>query len=284
LLVAFAPEVAAADPEPHRFAVVSFYNPRLMFLKYQPLVDYLSQRTGHPWQLEISRDYQEAVDKLCSGRVAAAYLGPFTYIRARATCGAEPVVLLQTGGEDTYRSVILVRNDAPLRRVADLKGKRFGFGSPLSMSSHVVPRGMLRDAGVEGDDVVCRYFGHHERAARAVLLGEVDACGVRDTVAAKFADRGLRMLATSPPIPNFPIVVGPRTPTAVRDQLVTALLDFPAAPPVGGGEWDEELAGGFAPVTDEAYDPVRELARRIFGASSIRLPEEALRCGGGEEP
>jgi phosphonate transport system substrate-binding protein len=272
----------AKSEAPHLFGVVSFYSPRMMYLKYQPLVDFLSEHTGRQWELHINTSYQETVDDLCSGQLTAAYLGPLTYVRAHAACGAETVLRLQTGGRDTYRSYILVRDDSPVRKLADLEGVRFGFGSVLSTSSHLVPRAMLAKAGVDiGDGTQCLYFEHHERAARAVLVGEADACGVRDIVGERFLGRGLRILARSQPIPNFPIVIAPHGSDEIRREIVRALVELPKQDPDIARSmrvWDEELAHGFVPSNDAEYDGVRTLAGEVFGRDSLTLPEERLRC------
>ncbi len=274
---------SGAEPEPLRFGVVSLYSPRVMFLKYQPLVDYLTEHTGRPWKLVISTAYQETVDALCADDLTLAYLGPLTYVRARAACGATPVVRLETGGSAAYTSVILVRQDSSYRRVAELAGTRFGFGSALSTSSHLVPLAMLREAGISASGVDCRYFDHHERAARAVLLGEVEACGVRDLIGDRFSMRGLRVLARSAPIPNFPLVVGPDASPELRRLIVKVLVEDPRLRPELGRRmerWDEEFRSGFAPAVDADYEPVRELARRLFGPEALRLTPDRLRCGG----
>ncbi len=285
LALALAAAWPAAGGEPLRLGVVSFYNPRLMYLKYQPLVDFLTERTGTPWVLAISTSYEEAVRDICSGRTAVAYLGPLTYLRAHERCEALPVVRLQTRGSATYTSLILVRQDSPLRSLAELAGTRFGFGAPLSTSSHLVPRSMLVEAGLRpGENIACRYFGHHERVAKAVLAGEVDAGGVRDLTGEKFLDRGLRVLAASAPIPNFPLVVGPKTTAEVRDAVLRVLVQLPAEDPhvralVAG--WDEELAGGFAASLASEFEALRGLAARVFGPQWALLPERQLECGGG---
>jgi phosphonate transport system substrate-binding protein len=270
------------EEEPLLFGVVSFYYPRLMFLKYGPLVEYLSEHTGRRWELRLGTTYEQTVGELCGGRLTAAYLGPLTYIRAHAACGTEPVARLHTGGRETYRSHILVRADSPIRELADLRGKRFAFGSALSTSSHLVPRAILVEAGLEpGENVQCSYLEHHEEAARAVELGEADACGVRDIVGDRFLQRGLRLLAESDPIPNFPVVVAPGTAAEVRRQLARVLVDLPREDPAAAqamAAWDRELAGGFARATDAEYDRIRDLAKEVLGVGALTLPEADLRC------
>lgn len=265
--------------------VVGFYNPRLMYLKYQPLVDYLAQTTGQRWELRIGPDYEQTVSALCRGELDVAYLGPFTYVRAHRACGAEPVVRLATRGLPEYRSVILVREGSEVRSLRDLEGHTFAFGSPLSTSSHLVPRLMLLEADLQpGVSLRCAYFGHHDQAARAVLLGEADACGVRDIVSERFVGRGLRVLARSEPIPNFPLVVAPSLPRAAREELIRVLVDEPRRDPKARkamSAWDTELAGGFASAEDSHYDPVRRLVLEVFGERGFTAPASELVCGGG---
>ena len=268
-----------------RLAVVGFYNPRLMYLKYQRLVDYLSQHTPWRFELDLSSSYRQTVARLCAGQVQIGYLGPFTYLRAHEECGVRPVVRLNSAGQATYRTQVLVREDSPIRTLADLRGKSFAFGAILSTSSHLMPRHMLVEAGLKpGVDVLCRYYQHHERAARAVLLGEVAACGIRDLVGDQFKGRGLRVIARSEPMPNFPLALTPRAPEGLERALVRALVDLPRRDPVIAKEiagWDAELSGGFAPITPAAYEPLRLLSVRVFGPNALTTPADALACSGG---
>jgi phosphonate transport system substrate-binding protein len=282
LLTGLLAGASPAPPPASSLGFVSVYNPRLMFLKYQPLVDELAAATEKPWNLVIVSSYERLVRDLCSGKLTCACLGPFAYVRAHAACGAVPVAKLATGGKPTYRGLILVRADSPLHHLKDLSGKRFAFGPPMATASYLEVRAMLEDAGLHpGVDVACRHYDHHEEAARAVLLGEADACGVRDIVGEKYARRGLRVLARSEEIPNFLLALGPASPPALREELLDALVLRPGREP-GVAEtirgWDEELAGGFLPASDAEYDPVRRLALRLFGPSALTRPEASLEC------
>lgn len=275
--------VSAESRSSRRLGVVGFYNPRLLYAKYQQLADYLTEATGEKWELEVTLDYEETLRAFCSGKLDLAYLGPFSYLRARESCGATPVVRLNTRGSATYRSLIMVRQESPYQDLSDLRGKVFAFGSPLSTSSHLMPRLMLLNAGLKtGKDITCRYLGHHDRAARAVVLGEADACGVRDIVGNRFAHRGLRVLKRSEPIPNFPLVVRAGSSAAFRRSLVKALIERPKRNPeirrrMRG--WDEEIAMGFALVSDADYDPVRRMVDQLFGPRGLKGAVSGLECG-----
>ena len=282
--VATGDDSVARETEPKRLGVVGFYNPRLMVLRYQPLADYLSATTGSRWELVIGTTYDRTVDSLCAGELDLAYLGPYTYVRANALCGAVAVARLQTRGKDTYRSVIMVRQDSTLRGLEDLRGTRIGFGELLSTSSHLVPLAMLMDAGIRPEAYTCRLYGHHEHAARAVLLGEVDACAVRDVVGDRFEERGMRVIATSPPIPNFPFAMPADADPQLRQEVVDALVSRPERDPVASAAiaaLDEELADGFTECGDASFDGLRELAQRVFGPDALVVSEDELRDRAG---
>jgi len=268
-----------------RLGIPCFYNPRLMFLKYQPLVDYLSAQTGRKWELTLSMSYDRTVEALCAGEIDVAYLGPFSYVRAHERCGAVPVLHLMTHGKDTYHGYIMVRGDSPIRALGELRGRHVAFGTPLSTGSYLAAAEMLERAGLRpGQDVGCHFYGQHERAVRAVLLGEVDACAVRDIVGEKFVPRGMRILATSPPLPNFPLVIAPSGVPELQDALVRALVVAPRDSEAASkaiAAWDEELAGGFAVAVDAEFEPIRRLATQVFGPLALTAAETELVCGGG---
>lgn len=267
-----------------RFGVVSFYGPRQMVTKYQPLVDYLSRHTEYDWELRLAPSYRVTVRDLCAGRIDLAYLGPFSYARAHAACGANPVVRLQTAGEPTYEGFVMVPDSSPIASLAGLRGKTLAAAGTLSTSSHLAPRQMLSRAGlVPCRDVPIRYFANHEQAARAVLVGEADACAVRDLVGQRFAERGLRVLARTGPIPNFPLVLSPVARRGLDASLLRVLVDLPRKDPSVAAEmahWDPELAGGFVPASDAEYDAIRAMAHDVFGPSALTDPEDDLTCPG----
>lgn len=291
VVLALAGLLCGASPAPQpvlHLGVVSVYNPRSMFLKDQPMVDYLTRTTGRAWDLVVLPSDARLVEDLCSGKLTGAFLGAFAYVRAHAACKAVPVAALATGGRAVTRGLLMVRADGPLRRVSDLAGKEVGFGAPLGTASHLAVRALLVEAGLRpGVDVACRHYAHQEEAARAVLLGEVDACGVREFVGNEYTRRGLRILASSEELPSFVVALAPASAPGLRDALVRALVTEPdgyAGAAEAVKSWDEELAGGFVGTSDAAYEPVRRLVVRLFGPSALTRPEPSLGCPGEARP
>jgi phosphonate transport system substrate-binding protein len=270
-----------------RFGIVTFYNPRLMVLRYQPLLDALSKRTEYSYKLVLAKSYGETVEKLENGEIDFAYLGPATYIRARSKFKTTPLVRLNTGGKSTYKAVLAVRDDSKIENIMDLNGMRFAFGPPLSTSSHLYPRKILKKEGFEISNLESiQYYKHHDSAAKAVLKGDADVCGIRDIVADRYDELGLRIIATSDPIPNFPFVAGPDVSQNLIVDLRKALLSFDPETykdSVEMSSWDYELRAGFKEVIPEDYDDLEKEMVKIFGVNAYEGSPE-LKFNKTEKP
>ncbi|MFZ5493127.1 MAG: phosphate/phosphite/phosphonate ABC transporter substrate-binding protein, partial [Pseudomonadota bacterium] len=138
---------------------------------FTPLARYLSARLGEPVRLHVARDYQTHLDGVAIGRYDLAYLGPKLYVQLRSLHGPRPLLARQQiGNSPVFHGKIFVRADSPIRRLADLAGKRFAFGDPHSTMGHLVPRYLLWQAGVGVEQLASHKFvGDHLNVALGVL-------------------------------------------------------------------------------------------------------------------
>ena len=256
-----------------RFGVVSRNNPILMYRSYQPIMDYLSAHTPYRFELKLGKSYRDAVELLDNGETDMAYLDGVTYLMAHEQFGALPLVKsLNEEGEPFYRSVFIVREDSPLRDLADLKGHSLALGSGYSTSGNLIPRCELARIGIVLEELRnFAYVPHHDLVARKVLEGEFDAGVVKDAIARKYKEKGLRALFFSEPIPSHPLTVRPDFPDSVRQVVVEVMLGLSS---VGGEqreemrEWDEEFRYGFVPASDADYRPLRQKMIDLPGGCS----------------
>lgn len=210
-------------------------NPSRLVERFQPLCDHLSTALGMPVRLEIARSYVDQMRRITRGQADLTYIGPTPFMRAQTSYLGETDVKLvalaaeEVAGEAAYRSVIVARADSAIREPADLKGRLMAFGAPHSYSSHYVPRVMLLKAGVDLATLKdYAFLDRHERVALAVLHGDFDAGGLRYGIAAQYLNRppGLRIVATSPPLPPHLIVARPGLGEDLRARVQHALLTF----------------------------------------------------------
>ncbi len=122
----------------------------------------------------------------------------------------------------------MVSSRSDIYSLAQLKNRSIAFGAPHSFSSHYAPRTLLAAAGFGFEDLRdYAFLGSHERVALAVLHGDFDAGGLRQSVAEKYAHRdpGLKIIKTSPPLPPHLIVARPQLDIKLVKQISDALLN-----------------------------------------------------------
>jgi len=244
------------------FGVIPRDNPRIMYEKYQPLLDYLSEETPYTYELVLKKTYEETVNALGSGETDVALLGPLTYLEARVRYGA--ISILKSKGADgttSYKSVIINKKDSPVRGLSDLKGKSVAFASSKSTSGNLIPRYLLASSGIHLNDLSgYANFDYHDSVVKAILKGQYTAGAVRDSVAKKYMKLGIDIIAESEAIPTGPLVVGPGTPYAVTENIKKALLAL--NPQNDSGQkvlkrLDEDFRNGFTGAADEDYVDIR---------------------------
>ncbi len=191
-----------------RFGVVPLELPSEMYRRFLPLVEYLTESIGERIELRVPLDFETAVREIGEGITKIAFMTPSTYIEAHQRYGVKVILKALRNGRPFHHSVIIVKDDSDIRVIKDLKGRTFAFGDELSTSSHIVPRAMLKENGIDGKDLkFYTFLGHHDDIALAVLRGDFDAGCVRESTAEQFKDKGLRILAISEEIPEFNICI-----------------------------------------------------------------------------
>lgn len=244
-------------------------SPREDAKQYLPLLDYLSRQTGYRFSLYFTENAGDLLKELISGKLQFAAIGAGTYLTAQSGAAIIPLVQgVNAKGEPGYRSILIVAPESRLQSLQDLKGKRVAFGSPTSTQGHWIPRIMLDEAGIALDDLEeYVYTRSHRTCAEAVIAGKADACGMQDTLANRLIKSGsVRALATSAVYPSSGIFSTAAVPVEVRQQVLSALVDFDPQGRDRDGlyHWDRtEMAGGFTPASADTYADLRSKSERL---------------------
>jgi len=246
--------------------VISRYPSSVIYSGYQPVMDYLSSVTGRYFALRLSGSYEETVQQLVHGRVTAAFLGAYLYVKAHDEHGIVSIVQpLNDDGAPRFRSVLLVREGSTIHAPKDLAGRRVALPPELSYSANWLLTRALPAAGLDSGALASvRYLPNHHAAVYELLRGNADAAAVKDRVAHEYRGRGVRVIAMSDPIPGAPIVVAAHADTALVNAITTALLAPDRRDPnfarITAG-WDPEFANGFTRARDADYDGLRAMLR-----------------------
>jgi len=189
-------------------------------------------------------------------------MGPASYVELVSLYGKKPLLArLAVHGSPTYQGKIVVRQESTISSLAELAGKRFAFGDIASTSSHLVPRYLLRSAGVKVDQLAeYRFLGSHDNVALAVLVGDFDAGAVNASVYKKYQPRGLKILATTPMLPEHLLVACNKLPSETQQALREALYAL-KDDPQGAAIMDGIKLGmtAWVSVTDADYNNLRTI-------------------------
>lgn len=237
-----------------------------MMAKFAPFMNYLSKKTGIEIEFESAMTFEEAIREIGEGKTGICYMTPSTYIEAHERYGVEVIAMALRNGRPYHHSVIIAREDGKVSRLEDLRGKAFAFGDKLSTSSHIVPRMMLLEAGSDLKDLsYYAYLDHHDDVAMAVLKGEFDAGAVKESVAQRFKTQGLKVIKTSPDIPEFNICVNKDLPPETKELIKKAILELSDKTEEGAPVLKsiDPNYTGFIAASDRDYDGIKEMMKKL---------------------
>ena len=229
----------------------------------QPLFDYLKTKTGYTFKFKTGKDYADTIAKFQSGAFDLGFIGPSPYVIASSgdqSTSLQIMAGLETNHKPYFQAVIIAKksNDT-INTLKDLKGKSFGFGSRQSTLSCYMPCKMLLDAGVFDSLSGYEFLGKHDKVARNVAMGGIDAGGIKEAVANKNLDK-IKIIAKSEPVYDFLFVAHKTMPKAQFEKIKTALIELkdPAAlTSIKKG------VTGIIPTKDSNYDPLRKVMAAV---------------------
>jgi phosphonate transport system substrate-binding protein len=249
------------------FGVLPRDNPVTTYGQYQPLVDYLTKSTGQKIELRLEKSYQDVVGSLGEGRISFALLGPLTYLDAYKRYAVPPIAKARTSrGETFFRSVIVVDEGGGIKEISQLVDKKFAFGALWSTSGNLIPRYMLAWAGIHLDNLKeYRNYGYNDTVAKKIISKEFDAGAISQSTAERYLPYGLKIIATSDPIPTGPVAVSPKTPYLLVKNVQSALLSL-SENEEGRKvleKLDADLRGGFVAASDADYAGIRKMINDV---------------------
>jgi phosphonate transport system substrate-binding protein len=266
LIAAFPLSVFAQgrDPSKLRVALLPDENAATLIQNAQPLKAHLEKTLSKDIELIVTTDYSSMIEAMRFGRIEIAYFGPFSYVLAKSKAPEiEPFAVGIEKGKPTYNSILIAQADGPVKDIADIRGKPFGFGDQASTSSHLVPRAHLLKMGLKGDrDYKVVHLGTHDGVARAVQNGQVPAGALSEQIYRALIARNaidpskIRQIGLSEPVPNYPMTMQGNLAPALKENIRKAFLELkdPAV-------LKSFRVEGFAPTDDRAYDILRDTAK-----------------------
>jgi phosphonate transport system substrate-binding protein len=227
-------------------------------------------------QLRIFKTYELARVALAKGDVDFVRFGPASYVMAKRETPRIQLLAMETvDGHKTFKGYIVVLEGSEIRKIADLRDKRFAFGDCTSTIGCYLAQQKLVDAGLRAADLAGHEFlGRHDKVFRAVQLGGYDAGALKSSTFDQLNSKSrpesrLRVLVDFDNVTK-PWVGRADLPRSIVQALQASLLSIRAADALGALEAD-----ALVEATDEHYDIIRKsmAAAERFAPTLAKPPE-----------
>ncbi len=220
--------VLADPPAALRLGIMPFNSTLALIKTHQPLAQHLEKALGRPVVIHTSADYFTFVNELLDNQFDIAIAGPHFGSMAIAR-GAIPLVRYRA----TLQPVFVVQARAPIKQLDELRGKRIGLSSRLSISS-IGGVKWLHDNGLKLDvDFQLIERSTHGAAIAGVAVGDFDAALTTHTPLKQIPPdirEQIRILPLDIQVPHLMTIAQARLGKPLIQEIRTALKRFPDTP------------------------------------------------------
>lgn len=246
-----------------KVAILPLYSAITLFDRFDPLMRYLSQKTGHEFKLVIPKDFEDFADIVRKGTVDFSYSNPYIYTdladKGFLTAFANTV---HKDSGDIFRGIIISHRDGSIRTLNDLKGKRVMVVSFKSAGGFIAQKLFLNESGIDVfKDLKLIDGKRQEEVILNVYRKYVDAGFVRESaldVLKEEIDLGkIHVIARTPYIANWPFAFTQKTDKKILAMVQKGLLEL---------KDDEVLSAAhitrFKAAVDSDFDSLRTWIHR----------------------
>lgn len=238
VVIAVVWTVPAASAGPVRYAVTISESAEITARKYQPLMDYLSKKTGRPFEVRTVKSYDDILALMRSGEADAGVLGSIAGSEALHNGLVVPIARPEKGSLSTYRGYFIARKDGGAKKVEDLKGKTFDSNAGSASVGKFFPRKLLKDRKLDFDAFFSKVTAStkHDTVVYKVLNRDADCGTVKDGVFDKMAKSDERIkneiviLATSQKFPDGNVMFRKAAPAELVRETSKVLLGMEKDP------------------------------------------------------
>ncbi len=241
------------------------------------LQDYLNKKLNLHFKVDVPVSYIALVEAFGTKRADVGIVNTFGYILAHEKYGVRARLRIVSFGRDHYYGQIIAHKNG-IKKVADIKGKKFAFVDPASTSGYLLAAKIFKDRDIKPKEYV--FAGRHDSVVSMVYQKQVDAgatfhvpelnekgqpMDARRLVRTQYpdVDDKVVILEKTGPVPNDPVIFRKDFPPEIEEKLVAALQEYVKSEE--GVKVFKALFNvtDFKPTTDADYDSVRVILKDL---------------------
>lgn len=224
--IGLASPARAADDTVYRFSPVNQYGINLTAAYWNPIIGYVSEKSGVKLQLKIGRTSADTTAYVLAQEVE------FVFSNHLFSPEREQLGWKVFGRRVTppVHGQIIVPEDSPVTDVAQLAGKEVAFPGPEALVAYKFPSAHLIAKKVEVKTV---FGGNMDGALAQMFSGKVAAVGANSQLAEGYAKREgqkYRVLWSSPPLHDLALMSAAKVPDKVQAAVARAFIGMAQDP------------------------------------------------------
>jgi len=243
------------------YAAVSVQDRETTIAAHRDIVDTLSKAINHTIRISYVADHRQIIADFIAGNIDIAYLGPLPYVAmARRYHNHEILVTVnESAGRPWYRCALVRAFDGPDN--LDTFAGSVALTNPLSTCGFLSVDYLLRQKGVQLEQLPYAFIGSHDQTALEVIRGRYAIGGVKEEIAVKYRGLLLEVMALTPPLPGFVLVANRATLTEEDTIILRKALthtDYTTYQ-----QWDIGRQG-FSYLAESAFDQLDQMLTPVF--------------------
>ncbi|NTV69170.1 MAG: phosphate/phosphite/phosphonate ABC transporter substrate-binding protein [Azonexaceae bacterium] len=180
--VSFAASAFAQEAPTYRFSPVNQWDINKTAAYWNPIINYVSEKSGVKLQLKIGRTSADTTSYVLAHEVDFAFTNHL-FSPEREKLGWKVFGRRQTA---PLQGQIAVPADSPITRLEQLKGEEMAFAGPEAFIGYKVPYAHLLSKGI---DVKVVFGGNQNAAFAQMFAGKVKAVGSNSQLIEGYAAR-----------------------------------------------------------------------------------------------
>ena len=262
---------AWSQSRPLSFGVIIWRSPPLTAHFWNPILRYVSERSGVPLQLRVAPTGPEHTAMVRRGELHFLYSN-HNFIKENEKSGYR--VFGRPQG-DAQNGEIVVLKDSPIRSLTELEGKEVVFPHTAAFLGYHLPMDALLRRNINVKPI---FAGNQEGAITQLKTGRTIAAGVNAQVLQAYAERehlAYRVLWASEKYLNLALSSHPSVPADTVKAVRTALLEM-----ADDAEGAKVLAAAaeavkapplvFIPAKDSDFDNMR----RFYRTTALKIEHQ----------
>jgi phosphonate transport system substrate-binding protein len=216
----------AAAPPTYNFSPVNQYNLQVSARFWNPIVAYVSARSGVRLVLKLGRTSADTTSYVLAREVDFAFSNHL-FSPERNKMGWK---VFGRRNAPAVSGQIIVPANSPIKSLAELSGKQIAFPGPEAFVAYKVTSAQLVKQNIQATTV---FAGNMDGAFSQLFSGKVQAVGANSQLAdgyAKRESRSLRVLWSSGPFNDLALMASPRVSEAEMRAVAKAFIEMSSDP------------------------------------------------------